>query len=901
MPLEARVEQIVKSPEFRAQNEATQKAALGKLLPDFGAQTPETQQAALDGLLAKYKPPTIADELGQGLQNLVGETAEGLTAGAYRYNNTPQEIQALESQGWIPQTGSTIGQFVGDLGGQIGFTIGGGALGGLAGAGAGALPGAIAGSAGYRGLREANAQIDRGQALNPLTIGQQAGFGALDAVLPGSAAGGALKRAATGAALNLATQGVDDLTYNALDPANAKGDLQGYATAGGFGALAGLLLGKRPNIPATARQAGSVARQGQPIGLNRLRAEAANLPDGQPQELRTTPGQNRRPIEDVAQYAREPQYRKEVNARILKQGERGAEDAPMRFEDRLDPLGEDQYIANETRAFIESLQGLDPVRRQARINAQKKLIRDDEYVRQFTPDAPKTPEVRIAEAALQALAKPENPLVKRALQNKAKSIDASAEFEKALSEIEPAPKEIKAEYRAPGKDEYARQGQNALQETARLNRERRTAQIEANRAEAENRKRQMASAKKEREGNRLLEAIASASKKKEPIATKTELKKTGPDEYARMAKQAKEETATLQKKAAKPNPLEVVREKAKADRQVEDAKSSQPLKANAEKDSPPPEPVKKAEPAKAEQNPEPVNSKTEPDAKQKVDDGTQPFDNPGNLKTKAQDSDLVGQDGLVMTLDDLKKNPKAAAKLARLDAGAKQVASTWIGQAKAGKRLEMFGYDPATGELSSEFSGVKTGQAGADGSADKTVTPLGVAHNAQNDNLYLVGYNNNFEMRTYILPEKLGDKGASVVRPIDTPGLVGELPNPYFKAGEYADPRDYVLKLFNELPKKTIDALVRSDGKIPPEMSVQIREKLSRMGEERVEAFNFVRETMGQKEQLLAAIMDADPAISKAVAYLSSGGQTSLLKAGTEIKKASPRVKALFDEVTVCG
>jgi len=310
---------------------------------------------------------------------------------------------------------------------------------------------------------------------------------------------------------------------------------------------------------------------------------------------------------------------------------------------------------------------------------------------------------------------------------------------------------------------------------------------------------------------------------------------------------------------------------------------------------------KKAEIAKPEPTPEPVSSKTEPSAKPKTDDGTQPFDNPANLKAKPQDDALVGEGGIVMTFEDLKKDPKAAAKLARLDAGARGVASNWKAQAKAGKRLEMFGYDPVTGELSSEFQGIKTGQAGADGSADKTVTPLGMAHNADNDNLYLVGYNNNFELRTYILPEKLGDKGVSVVRPIDTPGLVGETPNPYFNAGEFADPRDYVLKLFNELPKTSIDALVRSDGKIPPQISAQIREYLVNRGDDRYEVFNFVRETMGQKEKLLAAIMDADPAIAKAVSHLASGGQTSLLKAGAEIKKASARVKALFDEVTFCG
>jgi hypothetical protein len=846
MALDARVEQVVRSPEFQSQNTATQKAALGALLPGFSNQTPETQQVALDGILTKYKPPSLMDELGQGfqsfaksdvgqgIQNFAGETAEGLSAGLYRYNNTPQELQAAQQQGGIANFGSTAGQILGDIGGQTILTLAGGALGGLAGAGAGALPGAVAGSAGYRGLRETNAQLDRGGPLNPLTIGQQTLSGGLDAVIPGAAVGGLARRAVAGAAINAVTDLGDTALYNALEQ-NPQNQRQiNPLASGGFGAVAGALLGKRP-----------VAKQAQPIGLNKLRAAAAKLPEAQPQDLSTSPTiprQNRRPIQDFAQYAREPQYRKEVNAKIFKQGERVPEDAPPAFEDRLDPLGEDQYVANEARRFMESLRQLDeappedgsgPQRKKSRIAAQKKIIDDDEYTRQFNPDAPKSTEVQIAERILAELNKPENPLVKRALQNKAKP--------------------------------------------------------------TETRKSQMESAKKERTGNRLLEAIASATKKKEPTSTKTEIKRSGPDEYARMAKQAKEETAALQKKAAKANPLEVVREKAKADRQVEDAKPDQILKASAEKESPPPAPVKKAGIAKPEPTPEPP-------VKPKTDDGTQPFDNPANLKAKPQDDALVGEGGIVMTFEDLKKDPKAAAKLARLDAGARGVASTWKAQAKAGKQLEMFGYDPVTGEisLSSEHQGIKTGRAGTDGSADKTVTPLGMAHNADNDNLYLVGYNNNFELRTYILPEKLGDKGVSVVRPIDTPGLVGETPNPYFNAGEFADPRDYVLKMFNELPKTSIDALVRSDGKIPPQISSQIREYLVNRGDDRYEVFNFVRETMGQKEKLLAAIMDADPAIAKAVSHLASGGQTSLLKAGAEIEKASPRVQALLEEVTLC-
>jgi hypothetical protein len=101
------------------------------------------------------------------------------------------------------------------------------------------------------------------------------------------------------------------------------------------------------------------------------------------------------------------------------------------------------------------------------------------------------------------------------------------------------------------------------------------------------------------------------------------------------------------------------------------------------------------------------------EAATKAKEGTQPFDNPANLKAKPQDAALVGEGGRVMTFEDLKKDPKAAAKLARLDAGARGVASTWKAQAKAGNKTEIYGMDPVTGELSSEFFGQKVGQAGA--------------------------------------------------------------------------------------------------------------------------------------------------------------------------------------------
>lgn len=265
-------------------------------------------------------------------------------------------------------------------------------------------------------------------------------------------------------------------------------------------------------------------------------------------------------------------------------------------------------------------------------------------------------------------------------------------------------------------------------------------------------------------------------------------------------------------------------------------------------------------------------------------------DNPAGMKTKAQKT------GDYMTLDELFDNKAAYNAYADLPADTQKAVGVLNEQIRKGRRAEIYGYDPKTGVLTSG-TGRKTG---TKGDPDKLVTPVGWAFNPKTKEIKLIAYNNNFQKRQYIIPNKPGDFGMGAILPSKTPGLVAETNNVYYKPGGYVDPSDYTKHVISRLPWADIESLLNKGES--PAVEARIRALLSAKGDDRVEIYNHVREMMANKEAMRDFLFDqgyvAQP-LQEILKKQTSKG-VDVPKIGMQYARMDGKIKKIIKHLAGC-